>query len=1178
MATMMDDPVSNLPPTSRGDIRGNHRSRSRGKDDNPENSTEQQKNQRASSAGGREGRSEDEEMQQQQKQKKKKERKSKKKSRGDIKKDKHKKNSPSHDQHEPRHHSSSTVDDNNSPTSNLDPTAGVSKKAEEGVTVSKFLQQQQIMQDQAANRKNASLRRKLLHQQAMAATGSGGDAAAQNQLEAEPTHYFDDDGDSEYDERERGAVVPRNNKLDHSHSSNNTNINPPQVVDTIPADHPSSSIIQKLRTCTLCHRTLPRSQFSERDRFSVNLSIAPGATCRTCSMTVAAVKLKSMPGTEQLLLEYAQRGLQQGMMIMQRSNSNNNDGNNDGNNVHNIAGYLEGGDNNNANNNNAALVLRQNNGGDIVGKELTLYDGTALANGNNNNNNNQHGNIMGMTPKNVNSTFSGRAYGYGDEDRSANVADCKYIDAMLRMSCYLNLNAFGVFQSSADVSVSMAALEAVRIYGTLGKECFLPHDCDGQVVGVASKTKKKKKGGEQPQNREETSANVSDMGGANEKVNPKSVMCIVLNEGSIPRTSILASQHYGWTTLSIDPSLSEEWDGYHEDIPNFTGYSGSMLDYMDNAGEMDPKTMIEFRRQSVRHLVIIGIQKERDTLRLKGDAHINEIRSRYEDAPTTLVSVSPVRKATLAPYQQRSGMCGSKLEKDVGYEPNCSYIDQGVFSECRMVEVWNFHNAGDDDDDEGDSEYQESDDEEEDLYKKDSIDSDYLPKKKMGRKQAKRAAASSRRKKDESFRDSRKLAQQKGSHKEWLEERVAEYKKDKKGGKIDNNDSREGEKKKDEGNLRSSIESIDQKSSHDVVQMPPEDDEGKDSNPFVRTSSEDIENRDVKDLSGDNENHDNDRLTQEEMAEEVEKEDTASPLPDEGVVNDVWEKALAKHGEQQICDQFEEYYSNDNKVDDKGIAKSSPEDDHPSEEGATGQSDVQKGLPSGWEAIHDPASEDYYYNNWETGEVTWDRPPGEYPAIENEDPQSINQDSEPAPMSQLKAGDAGVNAIFDDGPHTDDDDHSASTEDSTPSCDKKPAAVVSDDAPPLVQYDKNSTRNNSRHSQQSDTSENDYVFDDRSSTSSVIGSLTGALTSWYKPSVSGATFPTLGGNNATVEEDDMIIWSDDEASGAGSVDGTDDIGPLRPITRTRSGSSLKKQPWHKNDDDSNSECSSLVYE
>jgi hypothetical protein len=57
------------------------------------------------------------------------------------------------------------------------------------------------------------------------------------------------------------------------------------TIDTVPSDHPSSSIIQTHRTCTVCHRTLCRSQFSERDRYLVHLSLGPGAVCRTCSMT-----------------------------------------------------------------------------------------------------------------------------------------------------------------------------------------------------------------------------------------------------------------------------------------------------------------------------------------------------------------------------------------------------------------------------------------------------------------------------------------------------------------------------------------------------------------------------------------------------------------------------------------------------------------------------------------------------------------------------------------------------------------------------------------------------------------------------------------------------------------------------------------------------------------------------
>lgn len=57
------------------------------------------------------------------------------------------------------------------------------------------------------------------------------------------------------------------------------------MIDIVPSDHPSSSIIQTHRTCTVCHRTLSRSQFSDRDRYLVHLSLGPGAVCRTCSMT-----------------------------------------------------------------------------------------------------------------------------------------------------------------------------------------------------------------------------------------------------------------------------------------------------------------------------------------------------------------------------------------------------------------------------------------------------------------------------------------------------------------------------------------------------------------------------------------------------------------------------------------------------------------------------------------------------------------------------------------------------------------------------------------------------------------------------------------------------------------------------------------------------------------------------
>ena len=77
-------------------------------------------------------------------------------------------------------------------------------------------------------------------------------------------------GTDDYDNNNNGALVASSHQ---------------PTIDVVASDHPSSSFIQTHRTCTVCHRTLCRSQFSERDRYLVHLSIGPGAVCRTCSMT-----------------------------------------------------------------------------------------------------------------------------------------------------------------------------------------------------------------------------------------------------------------------------------------------------------------------------------------------------------------------------------------------------------------------------------------------------------------------------------------------------------------------------------------------------------------------------------------------------------------------------------------------------------------------------------------------------------------------------------------------------------------------------------------------------------------------------------------------------------------------------------------------------------------------------
>jgi len=389
-------------------------------------------------------------------------------------------------------------------------------------------------------------------------------------------------------------------------------------------------------------------------------------------MTISAVRLKGVPNTEQLLMAYAERGEQMASVIAERA----------------VAGYLDGGSsgllspNNHPANDDGeeAMVLRQNSN-TTNSESFEMYKGNPVGSVAPSPSNRTIGSTMGMPTQalpDVNSAFSGQhVYGGGEEDRPANVADCKYIDALLRLPSYLNLNAYGIFQSSEDVSISMATLEAVRLYGTLEEDFFIPHDTEG----LPAKSRKPN-----PRSMLPIDQHVE----LDETVNPKSIVCLVLGEGRTPRTAVLCAVHYGWTSYSIDPFLAEGWDGYHEDIPGFTGYSGTVADFVDNTED----SIIEIQNQSVKHLVIIGIQKQKDQLRLKGNSNIMEIRARYNDVPTTLVSISPVRKATLAP-KRRSGQYLSKLEKDIGYDPNCSYIDGGVFSECRLMEVWNFHNAVD---------------------------------------------------------------------------------------------------------------------------------------------------------------------------------------------------------------------------------------------------------------------------------------------------------------------------------------------------------------------------------------------------------------------------------------------------------------------------------------------------
>ncbi|EJK67003.1 hypothetical protein THAOC_12015, partial [Thalassiosira oceanica] len=77
----------------------------------------------------------------------------------------------------------------------------------------------------------------------------------------------------------------------------------------------------------------------------------------------------------------------------------------------------------------------------------------------------------------------------------------------------------------------------------------------------------------------------------------------------------------------------------------------------------------------------------------------------------------------------------------------------------------------------------------------------------------------------------------------------------------------------------------------------------------------------------------------------------SAALPDE----EVWEKAMARHGEQrELVDQLEEYYG------DGGQGGGQDENDAAAE-GPGGDE-----MPPNWEAIFDPSSGEYYFSNFVT--------------------------------------------------------------------------------------------------------------------------------------------------------------------------------------------------------------------
>mmetsp|Transcript_10908 Transcript_10908/g.19920 ORF Transcript_10908/g.19920 Transcript_10908/m.19920 type:complete len:292 (+) Transcript_10908:1083-1958(+) len=215
-------------------------------------------------------------------------------------------------------------------------------------------------------------------------------------------------------------------------------------------------------------------------------------------------------------------------------------------------------------------------------------------------------------------TILGRVADSGVVRRPNNFGYCNYIDMLFSMRCFGDIVALGAFASAKDVSESMSAIHAATKH-----------------------------------------SDVLDLKGSD-------VMCVCIGDGSTPRTAVLASFLKGWTCLSIDPALSEEWRGdCPKNVAGLMGFGGTLEEFITSL----PTTT----ESSFTHLILLCVHSH---ARFVGSATIEHIREKYANIPTTLVSLP----------------CCAKFRHvgDIGHKPDAQYEDDCVFSACRRVEIWNF--------------------------------------------------------------------------------------------------------------------------------------------------------------------------------------------------------------------------------------------------------------------------------------------------------------------------------------------------------------------------------------------------------------------------------------------------------------------------------------------------------
>jgi len=178
---------------------------------------------------------------------------------------------------------------------------------------------------------------------------------------------------------------------------------------------------------------------------------------------------------------------------------------------------------------------------------------------------------------------------------------------------------------------------------------------------------------------------------------PLHILCLVLGEGSFPRTAILAAICQGWVAVAIDENLHPEWRGSRDDITNssatagiYFGFKGSMKDFLVNGQRIIQANMSE--THYFHHIIMIGIESQINSRPLHGVGGlfgVADLRELYDRAPVTVVSLSSGEST----FSDGSSCC-QNMRGPFSSESTFSFVDTNITSSYRQFDVWRFPSSG----------------------------------------------------------------------------------------------------------------------------------------------------------------------------------------------------------------------------------------------------------------------------------------------------------------------------------------------------------------------------------------------------------------------------------------------------------------------------------------------------